>query len=101
MSALALIYHVTTEADWLRQADSPVYEADSLATEGFIHCSTADQVAGVLERYYQNVPNLRLLHIDPARLTVPLRYDLATNGEEFPHLYGPLNKNAVVDYTII
>ena len=91
-----MIYHITTAADWLRQADSPVYEAASLATEGFIHLSTAGQVAGVLERYYQNVPNLLLLHIDPARLTSELKYEVSTNADLFPHLYGSLNKSALV-----
>ncbi len=91
-----MIYHITTASDWLRQADSPVYEVASLATEGFIHLSKAEQVAGVLERYYQNVPDLLLLHIDADRLTSQLIYEVATNSELFPHLYGPINKSAVM-----
>ncbi|MEZ0486065.1 DUF952 domain-containing protein [Fibrella aquatica] len=91
-----MIYHIVTEADWNRQADEPEYEAASLQTEGFIHLSTKEQVAGVLERYYQNVPNLLLLQIDPNKLIQSLRYELATNNEHFPHLYGKLNKDAVV-----
>jgi uncharacterized protein (DUF952 family) len=38
-----------------------------------------------------------LLTIDPERVTAPIRYDPAENGEEFPHIYGPLNIDAVVD----
>lgn len=91
-----MVFHVTTASDWLRQADAPVYEAASLATEGFIHLSKAEQVAGVLERYYRNVPDLLLLHVDPARLTSELKYETATHDDLFPHLYGPLNKSAVV-----
>lgn len=91
-----MIFHITPASDWLRQADAPVYEAASLATEGFIHLSEAEQVSGVLERYYQNVPDLLLLHVDPARLTNDLNYEVATQDELFPHLYGPLNKSAVV-----
>ena len=91
-----MLYHITTAADWLRQADSPVYEAESLAKEGFIHLSKAEQVAGVLERYYQNASGLLLLHLDTDRLTSRLIYEVATNSELFPHLYGPLNKSAVV-----
>lgn len=92
-----MIYHITTLADWQRQATESTYEADSLLPEGFIHMSEKQQVAGVLERYYQGVPNLLLLHIDPARLTAELKYEASTDHELFPHLYGPLNKDAVVE----
>ncbi|RYC67677.1 MULTISPECIES: DUF952 domain-containing protein [Spirosoma] len=91
-----MIYHVVTAMDWTRQQDAPVYEAASLQTEGFIHLSTREQVAGVLERYYQNVPDLLLLQVDESRLTHELKYEAATNNELFPHLYGPLNKEAIV-----
>ncbi|WP_375443334.1 DUF952 domain-containing protein [uncultured Fibrella sp.] len=91
-----MIYHIVTKADWERQADEAEYEAPSLRTEGFIHLSTKEQVAGVLERYYQNVADLLLLQIDPNKLMHNLRYEAATNNEHFPHLYGKLNKDAVV-----
>ncbi|MBC7572647.1 MAG: DUF952 domain-containing protein [Spirosoma sp.] len=92
-----MIYHIVTTTDWTAQRDSLTYAAASLANEGFIHLSTKEQVAGVLKRYYQNVPDLLLLHVDPNKLTADLRYEAATNNELFPHLYGPLNKDAVVN----
>ncbi|MCY7357459.1 MAG: DUF952 domain-containing protein [Rudanella sp.] len=92
-----MIYHVTTLADWQRQATAATYEAASLLTEGFIHMSEANQVAGVLERYYQNVPDLLLLHIEPNQLAAELKYESATNNELFPHLYGPIDKGAIVE----
>lgn len=92
-----MIYHITTTTDWAAQQERSTYEAASLAIEGFIHLSTEEQVAGVLERYYQNVPDLLLLHIDPARLTAELRYEAATHNELFPHLYGPINRDAVIN----
>lgn len=92
-----MIYHITTTADWAARQESPTYEAASLGTEGFIHLSTKEQVAGVLERYYRNVPDLLLLHVDPAKLTAELRYEAATNNELFPHLYGPMNRDAVIN----
>ena len=92
-----MIYHIVTINDWAAQPENPTYEAASLATEGFIHLSTKEQVAGVLDRYYHNVPDLVLLHIDPAKLTADLRYEAATNNELFPHLYGPMNKDAIVN----
>ena len=96
-----MIYHITTSTDWIAQQHSPTYEAASLATEGFIHLSQNEQVAGVLERYYQNVPDLLVLHVDPAKLTADLRYEAATNNELFPHVYGPLNKDAIVNIETI
>ena len=92
-----MIYHVVTESNWQNTQQQGFYEAESLAKEGFIHTSKAEQVAGVLERYYQNQNNLLLLHIDETKLTAPLKYELAPSvNEEFPHIYGRLNLDAVV-----
>ena len=91
-----LIYHVVSAADWAKQDSQPTYEAASLQTEGFIHLSRKEQVEGVLSRYYQQVPDLLLLHVDVDKLMATLTYEAATNNEQFPHLYGPLNKDAVV-----
>lgn len=91
-----VIYHIVSAADWASQESRPTYEAGSLQTEGFIHFSQKEQVSGVLSRYYQNVPNLLLLHVDADKLTHELRYELSTNDELFPHLYGPLTKEAVI-----
>ena len=91
-----LIYHIVSATDWATQESQPDYEASSLQTEGFIHLSTKKQVDGVLSRYYQNVPDLLLLHVDVDKLTHELRYEMATNNDQFPHLYGPLNKTAVI-----
>lgn len=93
---MSLIYHIVPAADWAQQADQPTYEAGSLQTEGFIHLSQQEQVAGTLRRYYTNVPDLLLLHVDTDKLMHELKYEVATNGEQFPHLYGPLNKEAIV-----
>ena len=91
-----MIYHVVTEPNWQNALQQGFYEADSLAKEGFIHTSKATQVAGVLERYYQGQSNLLLLHIEEEKLTAPLKYELApSDNEEFPHIYGKLNLNAV------
>jgi uncharacterized protein (DUF952 family) len=91
-----MIYHVVTELNWQKAVQKGFYEAPSLALEGFIHTSKAEQVKGVLERYYQGQNNLLLLHIDETKLTAPLKYELAPSiNEEFPHIYGPLNLDAV------
>ncbi|GAB3898322.1 DUF952 domain-containing protein [Spirosoma agri] len=93
---MSLLYHVVPASVWATYETASMYEADSLRTEGFIHLSTSNQVNGVLDRYYRNVPDLLLLHVDPDRLVNELKYEVSTNNERFPHLYGPLNKDAVV-----
>ncbi len=93
---MPIIYHIVSSENWAKFAGQPGYEADSLQTEGFIHLSEQHQIAGVLERYYQNTPDLLLLHIDPAKLTPELRYEEASNGDRFPHLYGPIDREAIL-----
>jgi len=92
-----MIFHVVTSANWQKAVQQGFYEADSLALEGFIHTSKAEQVQGVLSRYYSGQTNLLLLHIDETKLAAPLKYELAPSvNEEFPHIYGRLNIDAVV-----
>lgn len=97
-----MIYHVTTAAEWQKAKKDGFYEAPSLLTEGFIHCSKKEQVAGVLERYYTGISNLLLLHIDETKLTAPLKYELAPSvHEEFPHVFGKINAGAIVETSAI
>lgn len=92
-----MIYHITQKIDWERALKIGFYEVDSLASEGFIHLSRQEQIAGVLERYYQKQKDLVLLHVDEDKLSAPLKYELAPSvNETFPHLYGRLNMDAVV-----
>ncbi|MEJ7610454.1 MAG: DUF952 domain-containing protein [Ferruginibacter sp.] len=92
-----MIYHVTDKETWEKALITGSYEAPSLHTEGFIHTSSAEQVKGVLERYYKGKTNLVLLHIDEEKLRSLLKYELAPSvNEEFPHIYGPLNTDAVI-----
>lgn len=96
-----MIFHIADRDRWLRSCVEGSYTASTtgveLADEGFIHLSTTEQVSGVVERFYRGVTNLVLLHVDETRLTAPLVYEqLAGAPEPFPHLYGPLNIDAVV-----
>jgi uncharacterized protein (DUF952 family)/N-acetylglutamate synthase-like GNAT family acetyltransferase len=90
------IYHIVTSAWWSKQSQSNSYRSEALDQEGFIHCSTKDQVAGVLERYYANQKELLLLHINPFLLKTALKFELATNNELFPHVFGEINKEAII-----
>lgn len=96
------IYHITTPAQWQQFSFLPFYEAASLQSEGFIHASKAQQLQETANRYYKNEPEIVLLTIDTSLLAIPLLYEEAPNRkEEFPHLYGKLNKDAVIKHTII
>lgn len=91
------IYHITQAGAWLGARESGYYAAPSLATEGFIHCCTESQLAGVLDRYYRGVADLLRLTIDPEKLEAPLVFELSPSvNQAFPHVYGKLNINAIV-----
>jgi uncharacterized protein (DUF952 family) len=92
-----MIYHIASRADWEAALAAGTYTADSLAAEGFIHCSTGAQLSGTAARFFASRSDLLLLAIDTARLTAELRYEEGEPGVLFPHLYGPLNLEAVVE----
>ncbi len=97
-----MIYHVTTKSEWEKALSIGKYEAPSLFTEGFIHMSQKDQVAGVLDRYYKGVNDLVLLHVDENFLSAELKYELSPSiNQEFPHLFGALNVEAVVNVVVL
>jgi glutathione S-transferase len=89
------IYHLVPAQIW-RACTGPTYSADSLATEGFIHCSFAGQVAGAANRFYADQQEMLVLQLDPSRLTSPVCEEPSGTGEIFPHVYGPINRDAVV-----
>lgn len=91
-----MLYHICASKDWEQAQAQGEYRAASLASEGFIHCSTAGQVAGTEARFFAEQTGLVLLCIDRARVTAPVRDDDIGGGQAFPHIYGPLNLKAVV-----
>jgi uncharacterized protein (DUF952 family) len=93
-----MIYHMLPTAVWLEHAQDDTYAADTLTSEGFIHCTGApDLLAEVANRFYRNEPgDFVVLAIDEARVSAPIRWELA-DGHRFPHIYGPLNLAAVLD----
>lgn len=90
------IYHLTTPTAW-QQADSDTYIAPSLETEGFIHCSNHDQLARVANRFYAEEPELLVLCIEAERLQSPLKDEDSGINELFPHVYGPINRDAICE----
>ena len=103
MSDDACIFHITQRSDWQAALRAGSYRPASLAGEGFIHLSSAHQVLPVARAFYAGQPGLVLLLVDPTLLSSPLKYEAAPPGDafageqRFPHLYGALDIDAVVD----
>ncbi len=89
------LLHITQAEQWEQAKKNGSYRADSLDTEGFIHCSEANQVVKVANWLFRNQKGLLLLFIDAEKVKAEIRYDLVETGELFPHIYGELNVDAV------
>ena len=99
---MSFIYHIATAPDWAQaQADGEYTTSTrgrTLAEQGFIHGSTAEQVAPVANKIYKGLPDLLVLVIDTDRVRPDIRFEPVPGWDEpFPHIYGPLNAEAVVE----
>lgn len=99
---MPMIHHLALDGAWAEAQRTGTYTVSTLGLElsdvGFIHCSRPEQVEGVHARFYGAVTEpVRLLTIDTDLLTSPWQYD-DVPGEplSFPHVYGPINLEAVV-----
>jgi uncharacterized protein (DUF952 family) len=99
------IVHITSRKAWIEATRAGRYIAPSLESEGLIHCSTYSQALPVAEKYYKGQSGLVLLVIDPKQLTSDLKWEPPAEGapppgvragEAFPHIYGPINLDAVI-----
>ena len=90
-----LIYHIVLPDVWAA-FDTDLYEHTSLAAEGFIHCSFADQLDSVIARYYSHEERIVILEIESDRLMSRTLMEPSTNSEIYPHIYGPINRDAIV-----
>jgi uncharacterized protein (DUF952 family) len=93
------LFHLLPRSDWERfQTDeSPSLAPPSLAREGFVHLSFAEQLAGTLKLHFSGKQHLVLLEIDPAALGGDLRLEPSRGGALFPHLHAPLERAAVLN----
>ena len=88
---MPVVYHITRNADWDSARAAGLYRADSLNTEGFIHCSSAQQVIATANRLFRGRHDLVLLCIETQRVTAQIRYENLEGGTQlFPHVYGAL-----------
>ena len=99
------VLHITSRDAWDIAQRQGQYSAPSLMSEGFIHCSTHKQVLPVADKFYRGQNGLILLVIDPTRLSSDLKWEPPFEGapppgvpenDTFPHIYGPINLDAIV-----
>ena len=94
---MSVIFHIATRADWAAAQAAGAYTADSLISEGFIHCSTAEQVIATANRIFRGRRDLVLLSVETSRVAAEIRYENLEGGtQQFPHIYGALSVDAVV-----
>jgi uncharacterized protein (DUF952 family) len=99
-----MILHITTLQEWGKAKLTGAYTAPSLNSEKFIHCSTVKQTADTANIFFKGQQGLILLCIDENKLESECRYEDPAGGGKhdpgvgnlFPHVYGPINLNAVI-----
>ncbi len=98
MSNLPILLHISSPREWADAQAAGRYLDPSLDDEGFIHLSTPAQILIPANERYAGQEGLMLLKIDGDKLTSPLVFeDSYGSGIEFPHVYGPIDLDAVVD----
>lgn len=100
-----MIYHITTHALWEKALndgkDKGTYSHPSLKEEGFIHCSTREQLAETLTLYFSTEKEVLVLEIHERHVKDTLKWEVSRDGKEFPHIYGRIPLTAVLDLEII
>ncbi|TJW16645.1 MAG: DUF952 domain-containing protein [Mesorhizobium sp.] len=92
-----IIYKIVPEALWGEAERNGGFTGAPIdVADGFIHFSTAGQVRETAARHFAGQTGLLLVAVDGARLGDALKYEVSRGGALFPHLYGPLDLEAVV-----
>ncbi len=93
-----MIFHITTEVQWTAALATGSYHVESLESEGFIHCSTQHQLQESANKYFQGQKELLILYINEEKVSAPIIFeDSYGTGQSFPHIYGELNLDAVMN----
>jgi uncharacterized protein (DUF952 family) len=94
---MAIVFHITTRKAWNSALAEGNYLTETFPLEGFIHCSTHDQVIQVANLRFRGQTGLVLLSIDTDKVKAEIVYENLEGGQQlFPHIYGELNIDAVV-----
>ncbi|MBT5072901.1 MAG: DUF952 domain-containing protein [Kordiimonadaceae bacterium] len=99
MFEVDVIYKICPKDEWENAGNLGVYKGsqDDLR-DGFIHFSSFDQVLGTLDKHFVGQKDLLLLKVSMEQLDpAQLKWETSRNDEKFPHLYGDLNLDAVIN----
>ena len=95
---MMIILHTLKKSDWERCKNDKSYGRYSLEQCGFIHCSDVKDVVDVANTHFIGLGPVVLLCIEPSKVTAQIKWeDLKNRGTKFPHIYGELNLDAVID----
>lgn len=103
MANMSLIYHLAPTTRWSSWPANEPYLPAQYEKDGFIHCTSGDELMiKVANHFYRNDQgDFVLLVIDPSKLenpASPVKWEKATEfGALFPHIYGAIDRNAVVE----
>ncbi|MFN7936082.1 MAG: DUF952 domain-containing protein [Bryobacteraceae bacterium] len=91
-----ILYHIAKAEAWASAQSAGTYRTPDLPQTGFIHLCTPTQLPFVRNKFFPVTTGFLLLQIDPTKLSAPLKYEPSEPDQPpFPHLYGPLNTDAV------
>ena len=97
---LSPLFHFADPADWDAAQSRGSYQPGSFADEGFIHCATEAQLAGVIERHLRGRGRRVRLQLDPAALREQLKWEWSDASHDlYPHLFAPIPLQAVIEAT--
>lgn len=91
------IFHLATPAEWTAAQASGSVAPPSLATEGFVHCSTGAQLDDTITRHFAGAEELVLLRLRHDDVSDALRWEESRPGEAFPHVYRAIRLDEVVE----
>jgi len=91
-----IILHITKRKQWEQSKSDGKYLGDTLSSQGFIHCSTPNQIIKVANALFKGQKELVLLCIDSAKVKAEIHYESIEGNEKYPHIYGPLNIDSVI-----
>lgn len=93
---MEIIFHIASPESWQQAQSTASYQSETLASEGFIHCSTVAQIVTVANRFFGGQEKVLLLCIDSEKVKAEIKYEESEPNQFFPHIYGEINVDAVL-----
>lgn len=90
------IYLLSSQKEYQQALSTGSLIRDSIEEEGFIHASPKSQLTRIANKYYTATEEPLILVVDKSKVTSPVKWEPATGGL-YPHIYGPLNTDAIVE----